>query len=490
MKILLVSHSFENNSRSVYTPNVPYSLGLAYLSSFLEREGHDVDVLWLDSFSFSYAHKLILSRIDEFRPDTLGVQMFTMNRVSSYRLIEECSANYPDMRIVVGGIHASAMPEQIVEKYKNVVAVIGEGEITFSELISSFENSERSIDSIKGIAYWENGRIIKTEKRELIHDLDRLPYPKHEIFFDSEPRRTMAHIITSRGCPFKCSFCCLHIISKRTYRKRSVDSVIKEILSLKRKYPCLKTIQIHDDTFNLDNNRVIDFCKEIIKYDLGIEFITSAKIKPTSEEMLYYMEKAGFKKIMFGLETGAEKLMVNTHKGMKKKDVEELFYRLKRHSFLITTFLIVGFPGENEDTVNETISFVKKMQRVKYDYIAGIGKLWVYPATEVYQIMQSRGYISDGYWMSDKDVPYFTVEHDVRALKKFENRMLDHLSIERILTYRGFVCHFLSMPFTILKFLVYNTHLFKSIIGGAVKTYSPYLYIKLYRLYQRNSGSS
>jgi len=484
MKVLLISHSFEENSREPYSPNVPYSLGLAYIASFVETKGHEVDILWLDTFEFSYSHKLILSKIDEFKPEVLGIQMFSMNRVSSYRLIDYCSEKYPNLKLVIGGIHASIMVDQIVERYRNIVVVVGEGEITCSELLSAFENGY-SLDNIKGLVYWENGKIVKTEERELNYNLDSLPHPKHEVYFDSEPKRTTAHILTSRGCPFKCSFCCLHIISKRKYRVRNIDDVIKEIVNLKIKYPRLKRIQIHDDTFTLDNNRVTDFCKKIIALNLDIDFEVSGMIKPVSEEMLYYMEKAGFKKLMFGLETGAEKLMVNTHKGIKKKDVEELFYKLKKHNFLITTFLMVGFPGENEDTVNETISFVKKLQRIKYDYIVGIGKLWVYPGAEIYQIMKDENCISDDYWLTDGDVPYFTVELDLNTLKKFESKMLDHLSILRIFTLNGFIHHFLSMPLVILKFLMQNKYLIESRILALIKRISPSVYNFIYKSYYK-----
>ena len=482
MKVLLISHSFEENSRADCSPNEPYSLGLAYIASFLETKGHEVDILCLNNFDFSYSHKLILSKIDEFKPEVLGIQMFSMNRVSSYLLIDYCSEKYPNLKLVIGGIHASIMADQIVERYRNVVVVVGEGEITCSELLSAFENGY-SLDNIKGLVYWGNGEIVKTEERELNYNLDSLPHPKHEVFFDSEPKRTTAHIITSRGCPFKCSFCCLHCISKRKYRVRSIDDIIKEIADLKIKYPRLKTIQIHDDNLTLNNNRVIDFCKKIISLNLDIDFIASGMIKPVSKEMLYYMEKAGFKKLMFGLETGAEKLMVNTHKGINKKDAEALFYKLKKHNFLSTTFLMVGFPGENEDTVNETISFVKKLQRIKYDYIAGIGKLWVYPGTEIYQIMKGENCISDDYWLTDGDVPYFTVELDLNTLKKFESKMLDHLSILRIFTFRGFIHHFLRMPLVILKFLMQNKYLITLIIGQGIKIYFPGLYPKLRKLY-------
>jgi len=485
MKILLVSHSFEKNAGAIYTPNAPYPLGLAYLASFLETKGHKIEVLWLDSFDFNYAHRTILSKIEEFKPEVLGIQMFTMNRVSSFRLIEDCSSKYPDLKIVVGGIHASSMSEQIAEKYKKVIVVVGEGEITFSELISIWESNGKNLINIKGLVFWQNGKVVRTEKRELIKNLDSLPFPKHEVFFDSEPQRITVHIITTRGCPFNCSFCCLHVISRRRHRKRNIDEVIREIVEIKRKYPRLKIVQLQDDIFTLDNERVIDFCKKIIKHNLGIKFLASGKIKPVSQEMLYWMEKAGFQKLMFGLETGAEKLMKSIHKGITKKDVEELFCKLKKHNFVVTTFLMVGFPGESKETVQETIDFVKKLHRIKYSYILGVAKLWVYPKTEVYQIMKEKGCISDDYLLTDKDAPYFTAEHSLKTLKRFENKMLNHLSIVRIFTPKGFFYHFLAMPLIILKFLFHNKYLIKLIIWEALGIYFPHLRIKLYKLYKR-----
>lgn len=480
MKVLLVSHAFEQNSMDFYTPNTPYSLGLGYLASFLEQQGHSVKILWKDGFSFSDAHKQIMDTIQDWNPDVLGVQMFTMNRVSSYRLIEECTKKFSETRIVVGGIHASAMPEQIIGKHPNIIISVGEGEHTFSELLDYFSKGMPALDKIDGIVFCQKGKIVRTKDRVLIEDLDSLPNPKHEVFFDEEPNRTMAHIVTTRGCPFMCSFCCLHIISHRQFRKRDIEDVVREIVDLKKKYPRLQRVQIHDDIFTLDNERVIKFCKLIIKESLGLRFIVSAKVKPVSEEMFEWMEKAGFEKVMFGVETGSAMLMDSIKKGIDKDDVVKLFLMLKKFKFLVTTFLIVGFPGETEETVNETIDFVKKLQKIRYSYIVGVGKLWVYPGTAVYEIMKQRGVISDDYWMTDQDVPYCTIEHDLEALTHFENKMLDHLSIDRIFSWNGFRYHFLSMPGVIIRFFWQHPSVLKSLIANNIKNRWPRFYGKLY----------
>jgi radical SAM superfamily enzyme YgiQ (UPF0313 family) len=482
MNVLLVSHAFEKGAQDFYTPNTPYSLGLGYLAAFLDREGHAVKVLWQDGMDFAQGHQEIIESLKNWKPDVLGLQMFTMNRVSSYRLIEDCTLKFPEIKIVVGGIHASAMPEQIVQKYPEIIAVIGEGEFVFAELLKNFSKGSPTLDDIKGLVFFRKGEIVRTKDRDLIEDLDSLPHPKHGIFFDEEPKRTMAHIVTTRGCPFMCSFCCLHIISRRKFRKRDIKDVVREIVELKQRYPRITHVQIHDDIFTLDNQRVIEFCKLIIKENLGLRFIASTRVKPVSEEMFVWMEKAGFEKIMFGLETGSAKLMKSMKKGIVLEDVVELFKMLRKFKFLITTFLIVGFPGETEETIQETIRFVNRLQKIAYNYIVGVGRLAVYPKTAVYAVMHECGDISDDFWLTDKPIPFFTSEHSNEELCRFENNVMDHVSVDRIFTWKGFRHHFMKMPGMIIYFFWQHPRVLKSLVAHNIKNRWPRFYEKLYKI--------
>ena len=455
MKILLTSMSIEDNSRFPYFSNTSYPLGLAYLYSILEKNGHEVRLEFLNNYSHEYSEKKILDIMNNWKPDITGFQIFSMTRVSSFKMIERVHNDFPKIKIIIGGVHATIMYEQILLKYPWIIAVLGEAEQTIIELISALKTNE-NFESIKGIAYNEKGIVKKTGDRELIQELDLLPLPKHDVFFDNDPERTTAHMITSRGCPFDCSFCCLKLISKQRLRKRGIENVVEEIVLLKKKYPRLTHIQFHDDTLLIDNKRVIEFCKLLIKENLNITFECSARVKPISYEMFYWLEKAGCKKIMFGLETGSQKLWESTHKKIKKSDLTDLFKLLKKFKFTVTTFLMCGFPGENNETVKETVETVRQIQRIKYSWIAGVGKLWIYPGTEVYEIMKQSGKIDDDYWMTEKDVPFNTTEYSLEELIKFENEIMDNVSLERIFTIKGFYKHFLKMPFTIIRFLLQN----------------------------------
>jgi len=486
MKVLLASLAIEPATRSDNFRNAAYPIGLAYLHAVLQRAGHTARLLFYNNFDYSYSDENFFRELDEMRPEVVGFQIFSMNRISTFAAIEKLRALNPDVRIVVGGVHASIMAAQIVERFPYVVAVIGEGEETLLELLESFQGG-RQLREVKGICYSDGRGPVITGERELITDLDSLPFPSHEVFFESEPARDIAHMVASRGCPFDCSFCCLKAVSRRRYRARSVEKVVQEIKELKARYPQLKEIQFHDDTLLLDNQRIIKMCKQLAEADLGVDFVCSARVKPISEEMFLWMRKAGFTKIMFGLETGSPKLLDAIHKKITRQDVLDLFNALRPFDFDITTFLMCGFPGETLETIDETIALVRETQRIHYNWIAGVGKLFVYPGTEVYSVMKAAGKIDDSFWLTDKPVPYFTVEHDLQGLIRLEERLMVNLSFLRIFTFKGFINHFLSMPGVITRVLLMpkNRKILLSIFAGQLQRSFPGFYSRLYGGYQR-----
>lgn len=471
MKILLTSLSIEAESRFVNHPNCAYPLGLAYLHAVLEKNGHEVKTLSLNNFDHEVSIKAIVKKLIEWSPKVVGFQIFSMNRVSTYKVLDLMKKEYPHIRVILGGIHTSVMYRQLLERYPHAIAVIGEGELTFSELLNAIESDMEAYEQIDGLAFVKDGKIIITKERHLIEDLDTLPFAKHEIFFDEEPRRVYAHIISSRGCPFNCSFCCLATISHRKWRPRDVSKVVEELMILKKKYPRLKYVQFHDDTLTLDNERTIKLCKLLVNANLSLKFICSARIKPISREMFKWMAKAGFIKIMFGLETGSKRLLKSIHKNISPDDVIVLFKILREFNFDITTFLMCGFPGEDNETVTETIRLVRATQKMHYNYIAGIGKLWVYPGTEIYQMMKEAKCVDDDFWMSDKPVPYYTVEHSLAKLVNFENRMMNELSIDRVFTVQGFKCQFPLMWKEIACYFLRHPRHFASRVKYGIKIF-------------------
>ena len=413
-KVLLVSPPLQVNTQAHLKDN-SYGLGLCYLHAVIEKEGYQIRTFSYNNSDPLEAEKAVTAELMESKPDFFLVQIFTMNRVESYRILKKAKELRPEMKIIVGGVHASIYPGQMLENFPVDCVVIGEGEVTIVELLETL-SAGRDLSGVKGIVYKKNGRVVITEERPLIEDLDSLPFPKHELFIT--PEREMACILTSRGCPFKCSFCCLHTISRRKFRVRSAKNAVDEVEHIVNTFKNIKIIQLADDTFTLNSQRAMDFCREIVRRKIKIQFWCSARIKPASVELFKLMEEAGFKAIGFGLETGSAKLLNSIHKSITREDVIETFEMLKDININIFTYLMVGFPGENKETMAETIDLIKKLQKIKYFEFAGVARLWVYPNTEVYEYLCEAGQIDDSFWLTNKDVPYFTLEHTEEELER------------------------------------------------------------------------
>ena len=431
-KILLITTSFEDNLR---TPDIQhnshYPLGVAYLHSFLESAGNSVETLFLNDYKYEDCFDIACKMLINFDPDVVGFQILTANRVTSFNLIEYIHNTYPTMKIIIGGIHTTAMYKQILERYPYVVAVLGEGEITLLDIVN-----DKRPELIDGVAFNHNGQIIKTKDRQLIDDLDKLPFPKHETFFVNG--RSIGSMLTSRGCPFSCTFCCLFSITNRKVRYRSAKNVVDEIEYLVDKYPDMANIWLHDDSFFLNNDRVIEICDEIIKRDIKIGFICSGRMKPVSLKMVEKLEKAGFHHVLFGLESGAAAILKFCKKGITKEDAINAFRLFAKSSIRVTAFLIVGLPGETAATVKETIELVQTLQKIKYTLYEDIGILFVYPGTEVYEFAKSKGFIDDNYWLTDQCIPLYAVEHSKEKLYEFKEMILNHIALNRIFTVEGF----------------------------------------------------
>lgn len=491
MKIILASLGFEPISYTDADKKHPhgykhvensesfYALGLPYIHAYLESKGHNVVHINHPILDFDKSKDIIENKILTFSPDYIGFSMVTQNRVNTYRMIEYIHEIYPKIKIIIGGIHVTIMYEQLIEKYPYVIAVIGEGEITFDEIMNT-----NNLYNVKGIAFYDKG-VIKTENRELIDNLDILPFPKHPV----QDNRTLAIVLSSRGCTYSCSFCVLNPHSKRIQRMRSVKNVVDEIEYLIKFYPKLKSIFFADDAFMLNNDRVIEICKEIIKRKINhIAYFCSSRFKPFKEEMLPYLKEAGFRSLMFGLESANENLLKKCHKNIKIQDAIDTITLLKDSKIILHIFLIVGLPGETKETVLETAHFIQKIQKIKYIafYNHGPTIISVYPGTEIYELMKNSGNITDGYWLSDGTTPAYTLDYSVDELIELKHVLIDRI-VFNPLSWKK-IYYQTPMLFYIVKFCIEQKS-FDYIIHSIVRFVCPdFLYNRLIKKYKEAKG--
>ena len=438
MKILLTCTTIEEFHRIETDHDSHYPLGLGYLHSYLESldKGYDIVTRFLNNVTQEECMRVLKKDLEEFRPDVVGISMMTHSRVGAFKFIEYIEENYPHIKIVIGGMHVSVMYRQLAEHYKNVVCVVGEGEITLGEILDRWENGA-SLHDVNGIAFHDGEKVVITPGRALIEDLDILPFPKHDIFLWEG--KTMAGMLTSRGCPYKCNFCVLDAASRRKVRCRSAENIVDEVEMILKEHPSIHTIWIHDDAFMIIKDRTIEFCKEIIRRGVKTQFVCSARFRPISREVVMLMKEAGFVHVLFGLESGAPSVMKLMKKGLTQKAVRHALKLFSETGIKATAFLITGLPGETEETVNETIDFVQELQEIHYLFYDDIGVAGIYPGTELFTLAKEAkleipdyGVIDDAFWLTDRDVPWYEVENSYETMLQWREKTRNSISLDRI----------------------------------------------------------
>lgn len=404
MKILLCTCSFEDGHRSGGLQlDSHYPLGLGYLHAVLEKNNHTVKTLFFNDYPYMGCALHLASHIAIFMPSAICFNLLTMNRTATIKCIEYIHATYPEIKIILGGIHATIMAEQLFTLLPYTIIIKGEGE----SLIQDCLNYSPGIYQGKHC------------------DITTLPMLNHSIFWNKH--RTTACLLTSRGCPFSCNFCILKSITDRKVRFRTPESAVDEIEYCATKLNA-KRIWIHDDAFTLDNERTIKICELIIKRNLNkLIFICSSRVKPISHEMLMYMEMAGFKHILFGLESGDPDIMASNGKCINQDDVVKCHELMAYRRMISTYFLIAGLPGETDKTIENTAAFINKLQKIKPIKYEDIGMCLVYPGSKLYQLMKDSGKMDDSFWLSEREVPYFTAEHSLEELTRLKNKLLTRI---------------------------------------------------------------
>ena len=381
MKILLLNPPSRRVAEKKDIP--PYQhIGLGYLASSVAKEGYDTEVI--DAKLDRLGSKETVERIAEYSPDVLGITSMTHEIVTAADIVRKYKNINPGVKVVLGGVHVSAMPEATLEAYPHIdVGVIGEGEIILPLVLKSFETGSGDLSSIGGIVFRDGSSVKRTDNNKWIEDLDTLPQPAWECF----PNAKDYIVITSRGCPYSCVFCMQ--ASGKKVRNRSIENVVGEIEEvLEGKHP--RRFLFYDETFTLDKKRVLGICDLMIEkgLDKKIKWSVTTRVDAVDRDILVKMKQAGCDHIEFGVESGNEEMLQRIKKGITKAQAERAISLAKEMGYHTEGAFILGHPHENMTTALETIDFAAKLN----PDIVQLGIMVPYPGTEVREmVMNNRG---------------------------------------------------------------------------------------------------
>lgn len=386
-----------------------FPLGLGYISSYMKSKGHDV--LLLDPEIQGISESDLEDIIQKEDPKIIGLSSVTPNFSLACRMAKKIK-KITDAVIIYGGIHASTFPQEIVQLHPEFdIVAYGEGEETMAELADTLDGSSYSIEKlkmIKGICFRENNDVHKTPPRPRIPDIDSLPFPDRESI-DLDLYKATGHIgvssrvanmITSRGCPARCTFCESFLTMGYKYRGHSAEYVLSEIDYLKQQYG-VKQIVFNDDTFTIDHERVKKICQYFLDQHFDIKWFCFARVNTIRDiEMLELMKAAGCVQINFGIETGDEGMLKSIKKGTTLDQARKALGLCRKVGIKTSAGFIFGFPGETKQTIERTIKFAVELN----PDVALFNILVPFPGTETFKFFpQLHEHIKDPtFWESFK----------------------------------------------------------------------------------------
>ena len=372
-----------------------YPIWLAYATGLLEKEGHEVKLV--DAPARGYSLPYVIQDIMRFCPDIVVVDTSFTSLKNDLKVAREIKSRVLDAFVIGVGPPTSQFPEYMINNGFDVVARY-EYDWTLAELVNNIEEG-RDLTNVLGISYKANGRILHNPKRPFStnEQLDQLPfvsqvYARHLNIYDyflSSSLYPEVQIFASRGCPYKCTFCCWpQTFMGRVNRRRSVTNVLEELIWIKENLRQVKEVVFEDDTFGIDKRWLRNLCKEIIKRKLDVTW--NCQIRADVDfETLKLMAEAGCRLVIVGFESASQQILDNIHKGITVEQMRKFAKNVKKAGLLLHADFIIGLPGETKETIKQTFQFIKE---IKPD-ILQVSVATPFPGTEFYEWCRKNGYL-------------------------------------------------------------------------------------------------
>jgi len=427
-----------------------YPLGLCMLAAIAREEKmeavmvYDVDKCHIvtDGLNFTDQRRnmeLFLSGINDaqhpvwteientlksFQPEVVGITTMTMNYASALRTAEKVKKWNEDCVVLMGGAHASVMPAPMIEWPFTDAVVRGEGEEAFRKILRRLGSGTTDLSGISGVIT-KNDLQATHEGPLEVGDLDALPFPDRSVLMCPErySAEDMGLILTSRGCPFHCSYC--SNFTRKT-RFRSIENVFEEIRSVRSRYGTVQFL-IKDDSFTLRRKRVEDFCRHVIEG--GVEFVweSTTRLDLLDYSLVRLMKRAACNRVGVGVESGDDEILRVLNKRMTKDRIRSSTSILNNHNVFWTGYFMMGLPMETEEQMMSTVDFMKTLAPP----YAALGIYKPYPGTKLFDLSAEYGLVhsevSNDHFLTTNPVDYF-LKDPLRRSAKVSAERLTHLT--------------------------------------------------------------
>jgi radical SAM superfamily enzyme YgiQ (UPF0313 family) len=438
-EVLLIYANF--TSKSLHPP-----LGLAYIAACLKEEGISVDILDCSFFSsydeFSEIYK-------NYNPRIVGLSFLSSMTKGAFEVAERVKKENQKTFVVAGGPHATVFREKCLGEKSIDAIVIGEGEITFVELVKAHKLG--SLRGVKGVYFKRGGQIIKNELREPLLDLNELPMPAYQLL-PKEYFGERFSIITSRGCPFQCNYCqpTQRMIFGTRCKFESSNKIIDAINYLVDNWQ-IPYLIFEDDTFTIMEKRVQEICDAIIKNNLDkkMRFRCHVRAKPfPSDITLIKMRKAGFTNVSVGFESGDQRILNFLNKGTTVADNIQAGLTLRKKGFRVFAYIMIGAPGEDKKSLKNTLKMIKVIK----PFEVRVSLTTPLPGTKLEEYCRKNNILNKSiseeeryHYNSFEQLPVkINVSKD--TLLKYKRRIENYVRIRRILS------NIKENPLTIFKY--------------------------------------
>lgn len=404
MKILLGHGYFLNEDaveKKIMRPYPP--LGLLYISSYLDHMGIKNSV-----FDSTFSSKIELYEfLIANNPDYLGLYVNFLTRKNILEVIRFVRKSELKTKVILGGPDVRYHAENYLKNGADFL-VIGEGEQTLYELLSSNDNTK--INEINGLAFLnEKNEVVFTKERDFIKDLDTLPFPNREkidltdylVVWKDHHGYSSITINAQRGCPYTCKWCS-HAVYGDTYRRRSPKNVVEELVLIQKEYNP-DSFWFVDDVFTMSKKWILDFQKELENKKLQISYECITRADKLDEEIITILKETGCKILWVGAESGSQKVLDLMDRKTDVRHFREMLKLAKMHGIKTGTFLMLGYPGETVDDINESIKHLKDCDP---DYFT-INKAYPIKGTALFDDVQDLIF-EDYNWEStpDRDIDF------------------------------------------------------------------------------------